>query len=133
MLLDVFRQVSTGHPIRNELEGSDSDAQERYNVWVRQPFPHHGLLAEGLWVLSIMANGGDDGVNNAHLSSLLWPIPSIHPYTLDANRRTVEAPLVHVTVTSRGKRVGSNVQNVRGNRVRRREYRSVAAYASQLT
>jgi len=26
VLLDIFRQVSTGHPIRNELERSDSDA-----------------------------------------------------------------------------------------------------------
>ena len=25
VLFDVFREVPTGHPIRNELEGSDSD------------------------------------------------------------------------------------------------------------
>jgi len=29
MILDIFRQVTTRHPIRNELDGSDNDTQER--------------------------------------------------------------------------------------------------------
>ena len=48
---DVLQQFSTGHPNRNGLERRESHTQEGDNVWVRQSFPHYGLLAESLCVL----------------------------------------------------------------------------------
>ena len=50
MVRDVFRQVTAGHPIRNKLERIGGDAQKGDNVWVRQVFPHHGYLVDGLWI-----------------------------------------------------------------------------------
>ena len=32
VLLDVFRQIPTGHPFRNKLERSGSDTEERDDV-----------------------------------------------------------------------------------------------------
>ena len=44
-----------------------------------------------------------------HFSSLLWTIAGIHPHTFDANPRTAKGPLVDITITSPGERVGANV------------------------
>ena len=35
VLLDVFRKGHVRHPIRDELEGIDSDTQEGQDVWMR--------------------------------------------------------------------------------------------------
>ena len=53
MLLDIFRKVPAKHPIRNELQGCDGDAQKVYYVWMFQPFPHYSFFAEGLQVWSV--------------------------------------------------------------------------------
>ena len=44
-----------------------------------------------------------------HLDGLLQNILGVDPDTFDANFRTAESPLVHITVTSRGKRDGIDV------------------------
>ena len=48
MRSDVFRQITAGHPFRNQLERGGGDTEERDDVLVIQPFPHDGLLVERL-------------------------------------------------------------------------------------
>jgi len=50
--LDVFRQVSAGHPFRDELEWSRGDTEEGDNISVLQALPHHRPLVKGLEVSS---------------------------------------------------------------------------------
>jgi hypothetical protein len=68
-----------------------------------------------------------------HPGSLFWTIPSVSPNAFDANPGAIEGPLVHITITSRGKWVGTNVEEARRACVRRWEYAASATYASELT
>jgi hypothetical protein len=52
MFSNVVRQVTTGHPFRDELERSRSDTEERNDVLVFQTFPNYSFLVEGLRVSS---------------------------------------------------------------------------------
>ena len=54
---DVFHQIPTRHPIRNELEWVDGDTQKGEDVRMCQMFPHHRHLVEGLWVSSAPEKG----------------------------------------------------------------------------
>ena len=52
IILDVFREVSAGHPFRDELEWIEGDTEEGNNISVFQAFPYHSLLVKGLEVSS---------------------------------------------------------------------------------
>ena len=41
----------------------------------------------------------------------------VRPKTFDGNHRIIEGPFIHITETSGGKRVGTDVEEVRGRRV----------------
>ena len=59
-----------------------------------------------------MANR-ETAVYVTYFDGLFRTILSIRSYTLDTNAQTIEAPLVHITITPGGDRVRTNVQNVR--------------------
>ena len=96
-----------------------------------QVFPHNGLLAEHLKFISDGGNGNGGG--GTDFCGPLWIITNVRPNTFDANSRTIEGPQVHVTVTTRSERFGTDVQKVRRKRVRRWENPPGAGYASELT
>ena len=54
---NVFPQFPTGNPRGNELEGFESDTEERNYVWMCQMFPRDSLAAEKLSVRSLGKNG----------------------------------------------------------------------------
>lgn len=53
----------------------------------------------------------------AHLCGALYAFLSIHSHTLDANLYAIEGPLVHITVTTRRKRVDTDMEKMGGNGV----------------
>ena len=57
MVRDVFHQIPTRHPIREELEWVDGDTHKRDDVWMYQMFPRHRHLVEGLLVPLAPENG----------------------------------------------------------------------------
>ena len=78
MLRNVFREVSAGHPHRDKLKGSGSDAEEGDDVWVVQAFPHHCLLIERLWFSSVSVDRERDRADNVLLRVFLdhpWSTP----------------------------------------------------------
>ena len=67
-----------------------------------------------------------------HLSGLCENFQSSHPQTFDTNRRAIEGPMIHLTKTTRGKRMGTDAKKVGRNRIRCWERRVCCAYASEL-
>jgi len=67
-----------------------------------------------------------------HFGTLLGIILNIHPYAFDANPHTLEGPLVHIAITSRGERDRANVQKGGQKRIRCWEYRLRATYTSEF-
>jgi len=57
VFVNVFRQVSTGHPFRNKLERGGGDAEEWDNIFVFQVLPHYNLLVESLNLVSSSRQG----------------------------------------------------------------------------
>ena len=70
--------------------------------------------------------------STTYLEDFLRAIPGIHPYTLGANPRAVEGPLVHIAVGSRSERVGTNVETVRRRGVRCWELPTSAADSAEF-
>ena len=46
--VDVLRQVSSGNPLRDQLQRIEVYPQEGDNIFVHQTFPYYGLLEESL-------------------------------------------------------------------------------------
>ena len=67
-----------------------------------------------------------------HLCRPLRGLPSIHPHMFDANSRTVESPVVHISETPGGEWFIIDIEKVRQNGVGSREYPLGAAHASEL-
>ena len=61
VLFEIFHYVPTGHPIRNELEGSGSNAPEGGDVWVFPVLPYDSLLVKLLGPLRIAGWKGRNG------------------------------------------------------------------------
>lgn len=64
MCTNIFRQFSTCHPNRKDLEGIDGGAYKRDDVWVFQVLPQHDLLTERLRISSETQEGGGGRFNN---------------------------------------------------------------------
>ena len=84
VFLNVFRQVSTRHPCRNNLEWSGGDTEEGDNIWVFQAFPHHSLPVEGLRVSSGMV-GMEVTASTVYLCGFLGTIFGVDPNAFDNN------------------------------------------------
>ena len=82
VLLEVFRQVLTIHPFRDDLEWGRGDTEEVDNISVFQTFPHHSLLIEGLRVWSGTVNG-EVMASRVDLCSFHRTVPGV--YSNDAN------------------------------------------------
>jgi hypothetical protein len=94
----VFREIPAGHPHRDKLERSGSDAKEGDDIRVFQAFPYHSLLVERLWVASVMSGG--ESSRMIYFCRFLRTVIGVHPNAFDANLRIVEGPFIHVTRTS---------------------------------
>ena len=57
VFLDVFWQVATRHPFRDELVVVDGNAQQGQDIRVCQMFPCYSLLAEVLSLVNICGQG----------------------------------------------------------------------------
>ena len=58
MARDIFRKVTTGHPIRDELKGTGGDTLKKDDILMFQVFPHHGNLVECLRASSAHGHRG---------------------------------------------------------------------------
>jgi len=64
--LEVFHQISSRHPVRNEPERGNGDTQEENDIRVRQIFPHHSCSVEPLWVSLAEVSGESDCIDDEH-------------------------------------------------------------------
>ena len=48
IFVDIFRQDSIRHPLRDKLQGNLRNADESNNIWMPQPFPHDRLIIKYL-------------------------------------------------------------------------------------
>ena len=71
-----------------------------------QIFPHNGLFADHL--SGSLAVVHEEKGSVTYLSGPQLSIFTGHPHAFDADSRTTESPLVHISITSGGEPVGFN-------------------------